>query len=91
MDSPEQDVERYATWTEDGPNVPYTDAYWIKHGKLNLCVSAADYDRLQAEVAALKELLRRYGTHDPLCMYVVIGEHGCTCGLDAALARGGHD
>jgi hypothetical protein len=51
-------------------------------------VAAADYDRLQAEVAALKELLREYGHHKGLCDSKWPGGT-CDCGFEAALARGG--
>ncbi len=48
------------------------------------------HDRVQAEVAALKELLRKYGGHKEDCDLIAV-ERGeaCTCGYDAALARGG--
>lgn len=53
-------------------------------------VLASDYDHLQAEVAALKELLRKYGKHMISCDVVMLpGVDQCTCGYDAALARGG--
>lgn len=78
MDSPgEQDVERF-TVSRFTKGSPIADVE---------CVTAADHDR---EVAALKELLHKYGKHMISCDVVMLpGVDQCTCGYDAALARGG--
>lgn len=69
---------------------PEQDVERLKQVICTLGVSLGDMQRLQAEVAALKELLRKYGKHMISCDVVMLpGVDQCTCGYDAALTRGG--
>lgn len=48
------------------------------------CYAVAVWDRLRGKIAALVQVLMRYGQHDPGCPALLLLKKECVCGLDQA-------
>ena len=57
--------------------------------EIDLRATSNGYNDLKSALAASQAALRKYGRHDPLCAVVGGYDHGCTCGLEAALSTEG--